>query len=529
MATPPTQATAAPRKGSFQAFQGFDPDKFKELFGGNFNFGQFGGGKQFGQFQGGQGQFGGGFPGASQFSGGKQFGQQIGGFAQQPQFGGGFPGFFGGGQQFQPQQPGGIQQFQTTPQSGGGFPGAGQQGPSQQGAGQQGPSPIEGPLSRQALEEGGFLGGQGRVKFDPRTGQLIPAEDRVGPGKFLRKAFDDRSRELAEGPAIQEAQNFQFQDLPPSISAQGGTLEQLGGAAQSLLGSSGQALQQGGQTISQGIQSLLGTRGSVAGQAGVEAQTREQALAELGQLQRQALSPDLDPQQRALFQQRADERRAEINAIQGDIVEEFGRGRAGDLARLSAQGVIDSTTAENVLAERERRTAQDINQLQREAGEISRQELLGERSRIGETAGQFGQLQGLQAAQTGDILAGLLGTEAGIGGQLGELGVGQQGIGAELGQLGISGLGTAGQLGLEARGQEADLQQAELSTRMLGNQLGLQNIQSLLNNLLGRRATRKGLTLQEQLSQQMLGGGGLDWMKFLTSGGAAGGIINLGR
>jgi len=475
-------ATPATATGS-QQFQGFDPEKFKKLFGQGFNFGQFG---QQGQgFQGGFNfQTGGGFP--QMFGGGQQFapqgGQQFQGFQGQPQISGGFPQTFGGGQQYmQSQQP--------------------------QGQG--------GSFGLQDLS----LGNQGRVNVDPRTGEPIPFKDRQKPFKYL-------TEQLVTGPAIQEAQDFQFTDLPASIARQGGQIDLLTGAAQQVLGQGGQALGQGAQTIGTSIESLLGTRGSLQRQAGSEAQTREQALQELAQLQRQALAPNLDPQQRALFQQRADARRAEVQNIEGGLVDAFSRGRASDLAKLSSQGVIDSTTAENALAERERRLAQDIFSLEQQANEASRQELLGERSRIGETATEFGQLQGLQAAQTGDILANLLGTEAGIGGQLGQLGVGQQGIGAELAGLGISGLGTSGELGLAARGQEADLQQAALSTRLLGNQLGLQNIQSLLNQRLGRQATKQEMDLMKQLVEQQLGGGGFfGGLGSFLSGGLLGGFL----
>lgn len=393
----------------------------------------------------------------------------------------------------------------AQPHFNGGVPSFGPQGQAQQGQGMQ--TLASGTaLTRGNLDP--FLGGAGNVKYDPFTGQEIPYEDRVKPGQYMNRQLNDQSRGLLTGPAIQEAMGFEFQDLPTSISAQGGTLDQLGGAARGLLSQSGQQLAQGGQTLGTGISDLLGTRSDVSGQAGQEAQIREQALNELQQLQRQALSPTLDREQRALFQQRADERRAEIQGMEGNLVDAFQRGRASDSAQLAAQGVLDSTSGENVAAERERRLGQDIYGLTQQANELSRQEQLAERSRIGQTAGQFGQLQGLQAAQTGDILSNLLGTQASIGANVGQLGLGQQGIGAELGKLGISGLGTAGELGLQSRGQEADLQQSELSTRLLGNQLGLQNIQSFLNQQLGRKATKQEMDYFNQLMGQMGQGGG---------------------
>ena len=55
---------------------------------------------------------------------------------------------------------------------------------------------------------------------------------------------------------------------------------------------------------------------------------------------------------------------------------------------------------------------------------------------------------------------------------------------------------------------EANLQQAELSTRMLGDQTQLQNIQSLLNQMLGRKATQRGMNMQQQLFDQYNNQGG---------------------
>jgi len=64
--------------------------------------------------------------------------------------------------------------------------------------------------------------------------------------------------------------------------------------------------------------------------------------------------------------------------------------------------------------------------------------------------------------------------------------------------------------------------QAELSTRMMGDQLQLQNLQSLLNQILGRKATRQGMDMQQQLFDQYMQSqqGGIDWGALL--GGAAG-------
>jgi hypothetical protein len=100
-------------------------------------------------------------------------------------------------------------------------------------------------------------------------------------------------------------------------------------------------------------------------------------------------------------------------------------------------------------------------------------------------------------------VAQLLGSRGQLGGTLGQLGLGQGGIGAELAKLGIGGMSELGQLGLASRGQEADLQQAALSTRLMGDQTQLNNYQALLNQELGRYATKKGLGYQQQLFDQM--------------------------
>ena len=108
-------------------------------------------------------------------------------------------------------------------------------------------------------------------------------------------------------------------------------------------------------------------------------------------------------------------------------------------------------------------------------------------------------------------MAQLLGSQGTLGAQLGGLGTQQQGIAAELGKSGMSGLAAGGELGLKGREQEAGLQQAELSTRMMGDQLQLQNLQSLLNQILGRKATRQGMNMQQQLFDQYMNPDGFNW------------------
>jgi hypothetical protein len=363
-----------------------------------------------------------------------------------------------------------------------------------------------------------FLGSAGKVKYDPMTGRKVPQAQRLTPNQYRNMVGTDISYNLATGPALQEASNFQFQNLPPSIMQQGGAYDQLMGASQNVMGGYNANMQKGQGLLDQATQGILGTQTKMGAGAENAAGAQEQARAELQNLQRQALSPDLDPMQRAFFQQRADERLSEIGNMESNLMDAFQRQQASDVADLAARGVLDSTTASNVMGERGRRLGLDMNTLRQQAGELSRQELGKERERIGQTAGQFGGLQGSQAATQGGLMAQLLGSQGTLGAQLGGLGTQQQGVAAELAKMGISGLGMGGELGL--KGREQELQQAELSTRMLGDQTQLQNIQSLLNQMLGRKATRQGMNIQQQLFDQYNNQGGIDWGALL--GGAAG-------
>lgn len=451
----------------------------RSKFGGNqgFNFGQFTG----------QQPMQGGLQGFGQQMPQGQF-QNMQGIMQQ------------GFQQQRPQQP----RFQQVAPQGGGMTfqdGGGQGGGYQGDLLQPGTMPTK-------TEMEPFLGGQGNVKYDPYTGKQIPYEDRVKPGQYRKQQAMETSWDLATGPALQEASNFKFQDLPASIMQQGGAYDQLMGASQGLMGGYNTNMQRGQGLLDQATQGILGTQAKMGTGADTATMAKEQARAELQNLQRQALSPELDPMQRAFFQQRADERLSEIADMEGGLVDAFQRQQAGDVADLAAKGVLDTTTASNVMGERGRRLGLDLATLRQQAGETSRQEQAKERERITQAAGQFGGLQAGQASAEGGLMAQLLGSQGTLGAQLGGLGTQQQGIAAELGKSGMSGLASGGELGLRGREQEAGLQQAELSTRMMGDQLQLQNLQSILNQILGRKATRQGMNMQQQLFDQYNNQGG---------------------
>lgn len=455
-----------------------------------------------------------------------QFGMQA-----QPRFGMQQPRVrrskFGGNQgfnfgQFTGQQPQQQKQqqprFQQVAPQGGGmtFQGGGDQGGGYQGdLLQPGTMPTKTELQP-------FLGGQGNVKYDPYTGQKIPYEDRVKPGQYRKQQAMETSWDLATGPALQEASNFKFQDLPASIMQQGGAYDQLMGASQNLMGGYNTNMQRGQGLLDQATQGILGTQAKMGAGADTATMAKEQARAELQNLQRQALSPELDPMQRAFFQQRADERLAEIADMEGGLVDAFQRQQAGDVADLAAKGILDTTTASNVMGERGRRLGLDLATLRQQAGETSRQEQAKERERITQAAGQFGGLQAGQASAEGGLMAQLLGSQGTLGAQLGGLGTQQQGIAAELGKSGMSGLAAGGELGLKGREQEAGLQQAELSTRMMGDQLQLQNLQSLLNQIMGRRAARQGMNMQQQLFDQYMNPDGFNWGNLASLLGGAG-------
>lgn len=348
------------------------------------------------------------------------------------------------------------------------------------------------------------VGTSGNVNVDPFTGAKIPLADRVSRSEYMRDYFNDQSQGLLQGPAIQEAQNFQF-DLPDSGVQ--GLLPQITGAAQGMLSGGQSNLQQGQQFTQGGGQSLLGNIQKTGQAADQSSQERSQALAQLQDLQQQALSPNVDPQQRQFLQQMADEARANIQtrfAEGGDIANQFTRQNAADVANLAARGVLDSQTGANVIGRRQADLGALAANLLGEADNAANQRLLDERNRVTQAATAFGGIQGQQATGAGGILANLLETQGKSGSYLGNLGTSQQGIGAQLSQLGLSGLNQAGQLGLADQGQQADQQQAALSTRMMGNQLGLQNIQSYLNQILGRQVTQQGMDLQSRLAEAQL-------------------------
>lgn len=316
-------------------------------------------------------------------------------------------------------------------------------------------------LTNAAGKQVATIGGNGGLQF-------IAPDDRKG--NFGTNA-GKTSGDLAIGGATKEAQNFTFNDVPTGFDqAQSG----LFGTANNLLGA--------GQTAQQDQQS---------------------AQDELTSLQRQALSPasSMDPAERQQYQDMADQRRAELETRfnpGGDISNLFARQGASDISSLANSGVLDSTTGSNAMAKRDTDLGALYNSLIGGANEQSRQDLLAAQNRNAGTATQFGQTQGQQA-----------------------LGEGQ--LGTNYGQLGLSGLGAAGQLGLQNQEQQGQMQLAQTGQRLLGNQLNLQNIQSLLDELLNRKATNQGLDLQNKLVDKQLNPGFFQQYVVPLAGAAANG------
>ena len=307
---------------------------------------------------------------------------------------------------------------------------------------------------------------QPRPNIQPTVGAINPneliaptlADFRAGAGKGgkVESVFGQKKKPGAafadflatQGP--QEAREFQF-DLPEA---------QFGTAVQGLLGTAGAA-------------------GQAAGQAG---QDRQAALGELAELQQRALSPNLDPETRAFFQQQADDRRADILTRfgeGGDIGNVFERQGASTLANLASRGVLDTTTGSQALARRDFDLAALANTLLGQAAEQSRQDVLGERTGIRDVATQFGGLQGQQAIAAGQLQNALLGTQAGA----------FQG---------------AGGLDIQGREQLAGQQLAGAGQRLLGSQTALQNLQSLRNQRLQRSQAKERFALEQQLLQDQI-------------------------
>lgn len=350
------------------------------------------------------------------------------------------------------------------------------------------------------------LGKGGRVNIDPYTGEEIKQKDRMKPLNYL-------SQQYATGPSIDKAMNFQF-DIPDSGVQN--LLPQLSSAGQNLLGQSQGAMQSGGQLTNNAGQALMNNIGQTGAQAGMAGQDRAQALGQLQSLQQKALAPNIDPRTRMQLQGMADQERANIlTRFQegGDIADLYSRQNSSDTANLAAKGVLDSQTAANVIGRRQADLGALGANLLAQADQRENQNILDERNRITNASTAFGGLQGGQATSSGGLLSNLFGTQGQSAAQLGNIGNAQQGIGAQLAQLGLSGLNSAGQLGLADQDQQGNLQQAQLSTNLMGNQLGLQNIQSLLNQRLGRQATRQGMDLQQQLADAALNPEGTPWWK----------------
>jgi hypothetical protein len=348
-------------------------------------------------------------------------------------------------------------------------------------------------------ENGTFGGVDQNTALTNKGKSIFGANGQITTVGNRKKPLGQASSDIV-GNATQDAVNdFEFDDLPDSGADRFGDMLSTIGAGQSnpFMQNAGQTLFENAQTAQQG--------------AGFAAQDRDAALQEVQSLQRQALSPELDPAQRQFFQDRADARRNEIMTRfdeGGDINQVFAKQRGVDVADLESMGVLDSTTGSNTLGYRDAQLGGLANQLFGDASELSRQELLGERGDIRDTATQFGGLQAGQSQAAGNLFNSLLGTAnqaAGTAGQLGNASIANQ----------IQALLGGGQLGLDSRGLEADLQLAQQGQTNANRAQGFDMIQAWLDRRFNRQQGKAASELQRQLAEQQSGGGGIPGIPFI--------------
>lgn len=342
-------------------------------------------------------------------------------------------------------------------------------------------------------------------QFTGKGGKIQVDQNQLSQGNlsFLNKdKMIGQNRALSEsligGPALQEASNFQY-DLPESNIPQ--VTNDLQNQAAGANAAGGQLVGQGAGDIGSSINNLLGVQAGQTAAANRFGQDRETQLAQLQELQQQALNPDaaISPEARQRLQADADARRAEVQNIGNDMNSLFDRQVASDAARMANTGVLDSITASNTLGRRSADLDIAKNQLFQKANEQSRQDLINEATGLRGTAQAGAGLFGGLGSASGGLVADLLGKQSQTAGQTGQLGLGQAGLGVDLMKTGQAGNIAAGQLGLAGREQEANLQTSELGQRLLGDQTTLQNSEAYRNSQLNRNVTRQQMALQEEL------------------------------
>lgn len=329
----------------------------------------------------------------------------------------------------------------------------------------------------------------GRVNVDPFTGQSIARDQRVTPETFMRRA-------RATGGAVNEASNFNF-DLPDSGAAQAqqGAMDTAG----NIQNYAGQLGQTGANLIGAGADAIGSNIATTGLGAGIANMRSGQALGQLQGLQQASLNPQMSPEASALLGSFGQQRMQEAQNLESNLMDAFGRQRGSDLRQLAASGVLDSTTAANTLANRDTQLGLALNQLYSQAGEKNRGDILQERGRIDEAARQFGNIQGTQATGQSGVMADLLRSQAYGAGNLGSLGS-EQAKQALAGMQAGGALGLqAGELGIANVNQLGNQQLAELGQRLLGQQTGLQNLESLRNNDLNRQVTKQQMDYINQL------------------------------
>lgn len=239
---------------------------------------------------------------------------------------------------------------------------------------------------------------------------------------------------------------------------------------------------------------LLNISGGQIANAGIAGADRGAALGNLANLQRQALSPTISPEQRLFFQDMADQERANINARfaqGGDIWNAAQATYGSDMSDLAARGIVDSQTAANTMGYRQSQLGALAAQLLGEADIRDQERQLAERSAIRDAAGQFGGFSTQEAGTAGNLLANLL-----AGGS----------SSASAGfNTGLNALTGAGSLGLESRGLEADLQLADIGQQLAS----LFGNYDLFNSMQNQKQNMTSLEQYRDLQEQLRGLAGL--------------------
>lgn len=236
------------------------------------------------------------------------------------------------------------------------------------------------------------------------------------------------------------------------------------GASQDMIMGGELNLGAGGQGVGFGqgsLRDLLGQAGGAfGGQQVFSDAARQGSLA----AEQQAFKPQIDE---GLFNQRKQERIGEVNQIFGEggaARDQLARNLANEVADLDALGV-SGTSEQGVISNLIGDFARQRGAALQQAGELSRNEQLGERQDVRGLGADIAGLRTQESLGRGGLAQQFLGQGADIGQNIGALGLGQQQVGADLAKTGLGGLGQGVGFDIQQRGQEAELQQGEEAFR----------------------------------------------------------------